>query len=71
MKEIVVSVYFANQAGHVDAEVVRFLADTEERAIEQIIHLRTKYDNILKRKGNSFFMSKLVEIRIEDGAGII
>jgi len=71
MKELAVSVYYANTSGHADSDVIHFLADTEEEALAQIMMLRARYDNRLKRKGNSFFISKFLEIRIEDGAGIL
>ena len=71
MKELRVSVYYVNTMGHADNDVIHFLADTEDEALEQIRQLRASYDNVLKRKGDSFFISKFVEIRIEDGAGIL
>jgi len=71
MKELRVSVYYVNTMGHVDNDVIHFLADTEDKALEQIRQLRDRYDNVLKRKGDSFFISKFVEIRIEDGAGLL
>jgi len=71
MKELRVTVYYANTSGHTYNDVIHFSAKDENEAIEYIMRLKNRYDNTLKRKGNSLFTSKLVEIRIEDGAGIL